>query len=313
MSADVGTDVAVQLARSEATRLAHAFCAHLGRSHGMRVLSIKGPAAEHHRLRAPRVAADADVWVEPGGFDRFCALLGDAGWRERVARSTPWILDIHSATYIHESWPCDIDVHRAFPGMFESAGGFDALWAARDTLRIAGVDVCIPSRAGSVLIAGLHAQRNMTVARHVREWDEVLAVLERGMAPREREEFVKTATRGRALWVMRDAMRRVGQDLFVDVTPDEQEVWLANSRYGADGGTVGWLRSLRGQTFSARVRIIARAVWVRRDDIPRSSLSRPTRREAWRYQRDRWWRGAKALRRVVVDRVRGAERASHDD
>jgi hypothetical protein len=156
---------AVPLRLPEATLLAHALGARVAAQVSTRVLSIKGPAADHHALREPRLSVDADLLVDPREYETFCAALEAHGWHERVARSTPTILEPHSRTYIHPQWPCDIDVHERFPGFFaEPADVFDELWTRREALYVGGVALMIPSLVPTMMIGALHSLRNMSVA-----------------------------------------------------------------------------------------------------------------------------------------------------
>ncbi|HTN56253.1 MAG TPA: hypothetical protein VLZ82_08705, partial [Microbacterium sp.] len=65
---------------TEANELAHALLARIGQDHGIRTLSIKGVVADRYQLRRPRVAADADVIVDPARFDEFCRALSQHRW-----------------------------------------------------------------------------------------------------------------------------------------------------------------------------------------------------------------------------------------
>lgn len=290
-----------------ATTLAHALCASVGDRNGVRVLSIKGPYAERHGLRPARTAADADVLVEPVGFDRFCAALEGVGWKERVARETPTFIAVHSRTYIHDSWPCDIDVHRWFPGFFADPQiVFDELWEGRGASPIGEITVQFPSRAGTAAIAALHALRNMTIARHQQEWTWVRDALRDDFDDGERKEFVTLVTNGRAQWVLREQLRAL-TDVVVqdDLSDDERRAWQAHLDFAADGGAASWWMALKRQPLTGWPRFLFRAAWVPRAEIPRNDASTlPTRGQAWSYQVSRWGRGVSA----TLKYVRGADR-----
>ena len=285
------------LTLGQATEIAHALSASLGESLRARVLTIKGPAAQHHGLRPARIAADADILVEPARFDDLCVALESHGWRERVARETPALLDAHSRTYIHDAWSCDIDVHRWFPGFFGDPGTvFDELWRSRCAILIGSVPVMIPSRAATAVIAAMHALRNISVPRHAQEWEWVRTALREDFSEQERQEFIALTTIGRARWVLREQLRDItGLEPEDDLTTEQRRAWQAHIDFAADGGAAGWWIALRRKPLLARPMFLARAVWVPRAAIPRNDESvLPTHREAWAYQAARWGRGVSA-------------------
>lgn len=286
-----------RLRLADATLLAHALGAMIAAELSVRVLSVKGPAADHHALRAPRVSADADLLVDPAGFDAFCAALEGRGWHERVARATPSILEPHSRTYIHPDWPCDIDLHERFPGFFAPPEAvFEELWARRQALTLGHATVSIPSLPASAAIGALHALRNMSDTRHRNEWDAVLTALNSRFTHAQRVDFLRLAEAGRACWVLREAIEGMGfGSVEKDLGPDEIEMWTLNMRFGADGGAVGWIKALRQGSMSERVVVLIRAVWVPSALIPRNEGARRlSTAEVLRYQVDRWRRGLRA-------------------
>jgi hypothetical protein len=303
------TEVALHAA--EATALAHAMTAYIARDAGIRLLSIKGPVADHYRLRAPRVPADSDVWVEPGRFAEMCERLEARGWHLRVGRETPALLPQHSRTFIHGSWPCDIDLHWMFPGFFaDPEAAFDAVWETRSAIRVAHTEVAVPSLAGSAVIGMLHALRNTQDPRHREERDLLATMLVERFSDDDRAEFYRIARGGGAVWVLRDviAEARLG-DVVSDASEDEKHRWTLFQAYVEDGSAVSWWVQLRSAPLSQKGRLLARALWVPRVDVPRNDPSvLPTRTEAWRYQRLRWGRGGRALVRYFR-RERDRDRA----
>lgn len=299
--------VTSSLGLGHATTLAHALCGAIGDRHDIRVLSIKGPFAEYHGLRPARTAADADVLVAPSDFDAFCVAIEAAGWKERVARETPTLIAAHSRTYIHESWPCDIDVHLWFPGFFaDPSVVFDELWKRRRAIPIGEVTVLFPGRPGAAAIAAMHALRNMTVVRHRAEWAWVRDALRDDFSETDRRDFLDLVTKGRAQWVLRDQLRDItGVEPENDLTAEEQRAWQAHRAFAADGGAASWWIALRRQPFSEWPAFLLRAAWVPRAEIPRNDASvLPSRGQAWSYQVARWGRGFTATLRYV----RGADR-----
>lgn len=283
---------------TEANELAHALLARIGRDTGIRTLSIKGVVADRYRLRRPRVAADADVIVDPARFDEFCAALSEHGWHLRVEREVPSLLGPHSVTFIRDDWPNDIDAHVRFPGFFaDDQIVFDRLWRTRAEMRVAHVAVAVPSRGASAVIAALHAVRYSRSARHAAELQKVARLLTDEFAEQDRVEFVDVARVGRAQWVLRELFERIGEPYEVDVDAQRQKLWNTNRATVEDGAAVSWLTQLRSTPWHRKPAVLGRALWISRADIPRNDPNRlPTVREAWAHRILRWKRGAIALR-----------------
>lgn len=306
INAKTASSSIVPLTPIVATRLAHAFVSRLAASADLRVLSIKGPVAEHYDLRAARVSADADVWVEPGGFDQLCLALESRGWHKRVGRTMPSLLPPHASTYIHDDWPCDLDVHRTFSGFFADAQtSFEAIWATRSTMAIAGCAVAVPSRAASAVIGLLHAERNPGARRSEEEGQRVRDVVVDDFSNAERAEFYQVAREAGAVWVLREFISRAGLgEVIKDLSPEEERAWALHVTFAADGSSVGWWEQLRHARWSAKPGLLARALWVRRADIPRNNYEEiPSRRDARRYQVQRWRKGLSAMKRFASRRT----------
>jgi hypothetical protein len=300
----------VVLRTDEATALAHALMAQIARDAGIRLLAIKGPVANHYGLRRPRVSSDADVLVEPERHEDLCRLLEARGWHLRVGRDTPALLPQHSLTFIHGSWPCDVDVHRMFPGFFaEPDVVFDALWNSRATMPVAHIEMYAPSRAGAAVIGMLHAVRNPQLVRHREEAGHIQGVLRNEFTAAERSEFYRVAREGGAVWVLRDVIseERLG-DVVADLTDDEKRRWSLFQAYVEDGSAVSWWIHLKESPWQDRIMQLGRALWVPRADVPRNDPAvLPTRAEAWRYQHLRWGRGMRALVRYFRTQHRRAQ------
>jgi len=282
---------------NEANALAHALLARIGRDNGIRTLSIKGLVADHHGLRKPRVAADADVIVEPGRFDEFCRLLTAHGWHLRVEREVPSLLGPHSVTFIRDDWPNDIDAHVRFPGFFADDGTvFERLWQTRAFMEAAHNEITVPSRGASAVIAALHAVRYTKSVRHAGELEQIAHLLTEEFTDAEREEFVDVARAGHAQWVLRELFDLIDQPYEVDANPRQQELWDTNRATVEDGAAVSWLSMLKAAPLHRKPAVLFRALWISRVDIPRNDANRmPTLGEAWAHRMLRWRRGAIAL------------------
>lgn len=69
-------------------------------------------------------------------------------------------MPLHSATFRHRLWPCEVDVHHYFPGFLAPADVvFEALWDRRDLTLIAGCDVACVDRVAHAGLAALHYLR----------------------------------------------------------------------------------------------------------------------------------------------------------
>jgi len=154
----------------EGVELGYAVVARIADDLGARALAIKGRVVEAQGLRAPRASADADLLVEPTRRDDVVAALVELGWRKVPAAPIPSPFGSHSVTLTHPQWPCELDIHDHFPGFLaDPADVFDALWAERTDVTVAGVAVPATGLHGSALVMGLHALRTPNDPRNGRE------------------------------------------------------------------------------------------------------------------------------------------------
>ncbi|MDR6867264.1 hypothetical protein J2Y69_001865 [Microbacterium resistens] len=282
---------------TEANELTHAYLAVVSQRSGIRALSIKGLVSDRYELREPRIAADADVLVDPRRFDEFCELLKAGGWRPRLERDVPSLMEQHSVTLIREGWPNDIDVHVYFPGFFaDRAATFDRLWETRASMEVAHVDIAVPSRAGAAVIGALHSLRYTRSIRHSSELERIVDIVANDFDDADREDFLGIARAGAAQWVLGEVLERIGVPVVVDIDAHQQRLWATNRKTIEDGAAVSWLAAFRGAPLHRKPALLFRALWISRDDIPRNDpLHRPTVAEAWAHRRLRWRRGAIAL------------------
>ena len=149
----------------------------MARSHGLRVLVIKGSSLNHHRLRERTSHADVDVLVAPDDVEPFLKAMGDIGWRARMGKYNDYPVRNHSVTLIHDRWPADLDVHRVFPGFLRDAGEvFDQLWSRRVEIESANQPVDITDFSGSALVLALHSARSK--AENPRHADELARLIQ---------------------------------------------------------------------------------------------------------------------------------------
>ncbi|ODT43124.1 MAG: hypothetical protein BGO45_03720 [Microbacterium sp. 71-36] len=253
--------------------LAHAWTSWLLEQEGIRALFIKGPGLAHHGLRQPRVSSDVDVLVAPAQADRFVEALRRNGWAERKERSERAIYVSHSVTLVHESWPCDIDVHHTFPGFLaDPQETFDTLWARRVALPLARREVPVPDRLGSLLIASLHALRSRsTDPRHRRELDYLLTRV--SLSEQERLDLAALAIStgcDRTLRTVLTALDVPGPADPADSRGDAVALreWELRVAAGASTGYM-WLTMLRRQHGLSALRTARSAIWPSRAELSR--------------------------------------------
>lgn len=285
---------------ADGIELAYGLVAHVARSHGIRALMIKGPMAAEYGLRAPRPIADADVLVEPDAFEELYGLMLARGWHPRVARDSPRFIALHSRTLIHDSWPCDIDMHMYFPGFFaDPERVFDVLWKDRRVRGQGAASLVIPSKAGMAAIVALHALRSPAEERSKGDIKSVVQALRGKFSAAERAEFTKLARRCRASWVLREMIIAAELDPPEDdALPEEKSVWERNQMSSPDKSAALWLDAVLSNPLLHIPKAALNAIWVPRNEIPRNDESRtPGVGEALIFQVARWRRGIVALRR----------------
>lgn len=152
----------LRLTLAEGVTLAHVLVDRIAREANVRTLLIKGPILELQGLREPRQSSDVDVWCDPAAFDSMRAALEERGWQAfNEHPATPQILRSHALTFIHERWPCNLDLHHWFPGFYaDPQHVFDVLWSRRSHETIAHQPVTCTDRWGSAMVGGLHLLRS---------------------------------------------------------------------------------------------------------------------------------------------------------
>lgn len=161
---------------------------------GARCLLIKGSTLDWHGLRPPRVPADVDVLVAPGDVEAFIAQLEEWGWHTRLSLFPGPQSPRHAVTLIHDEWPCDIDIHRRFPGFLrDPANVFDVLWKRRELMPVASASVSITDKTSSILIMALHDIRSTEQnPRHAQELHRILE-LNAALSTVERNDLAMVA------------------------------------------------------------------------------------------------------------------------
>lgn len=212
----------VEFTLDEGIELAYGLVAREAALLGIRILAVKGPVLQRQGIGGRRVSADADVLVD-GAAGELAERLTVLGWERRPISTVLRVYPDHSIELFHRSWPCDIDLHLFYPGLFASpAEAFEALSAEKSTVTLAGQPVDAPSPAGHLVVLAAHALRT----RSGRGESDLALVLEKLRGDeRTREEFDRIASRAKSRYVLRDVLAAVGCDNRSDLSRAEEEAW----------------------------------------------------------------------------------------
>jgi hypothetical protein len=255
-----------QLRLEDAVAVGWPWVHHLAAANNIRALLIKGVGLEYHRLREPRVSNDIDVLVEPARFDDFVAAVERAGWRERRGTLAGAVFTTHSRTFVHTDWPCDLDIHRFFPGFLaEPATVFDELWRRRETMAVAHQDCPVPDRASSMLILALHSLRGTSIPRHRNELAHLTATVR--LTGAEADDLAALAHATGSGETLHDVMHHLGVNVATHGTPSrELRQWRARVSSGSSAGYF-WLTHVHQARGTDRLRLIAHGIWPSRADL----------------------------------------------
>jgi glycosyltransferase involved in cell wall biosynthesis len=144
----------------EAVPLAHAAVARVAADHDVRVLFFKGPVAALQGLRPERDSQDVDALVDPARLPVLTAALGELGWLDEQAFGTPTAAT-YSRTLRHAAWPCELDLHTSFPGLYAAGQEvFERLWARRESVEVAAVELPCPDPQAHALLLALNTLRD---------------------------------------------------------------------------------------------------------------------------------------------------------
>ncbi|NNG39271.1 glycosyltransferase [Flexivirga sp. ID2601S] len=282
------SEATTRLGVTDAVLLAHAMAARLAHQNEIRVLFVKGPLAARQGVRDRLASGDADVLVEPNSYKQFLGLLMDKGWRERPAREAPRFFNLHSTSLFHPQWPCDIDVHHEYPGLFAPIEQtFDVLWSRRDNHLIGGVQVPTPRAIDMAVIVAAHSGRNSADPRSAAELSQVAAYAR--ACPERIDELLSAAVEFRAVSALSPLWSRLEiESPEPDLTPAEAEAWTLLTRGPANSTAFHWLVAFRRASLTGKLKILmALAIdIVRNPDIgvpPGNNPSRISRlRHGWK-------------------------------
>lgn len=214
----------VALPMADGILLGYALVADILRRNRARGLFIKGPALVALGIAKKRVSTDVDVLTAPGDFEFLISELESRGWEARPTSYAPRFFPIHSVSLFHPNWPCDIDVHRHYPGVFvDPAIAFERLWDERATVQVGGNSLFAAGPVGMSLVVALHAARDPERPRSATDVQAVARFLQdRGLAA----EFVSLAHDLRAAGPLVHVERLLEVDFGAHTNTDaELEAW----------------------------------------------------------------------------------------
>lgn len=259
-------------------------------------------------VRPPRPSSDVDVLCEPMGVKRLGMALQSCGWRRRTPESftkgfehaSAYMFE-HSVHYIHDEWPCDLDIHFNFPGFLApDEVVFEELWARRITVTIANMSVPAADPLGQAAVIGLHALRDAR-ASHERDLEHLLRVL-RALPQADQAVMSQLA----AVTGASETLRPVLQSAGILVQPSAWAESEALRRWGARTENAGtytttWILELRATPWRRKPLVVWRAVFLPKDVLMSSHVGQtPHWRNVTRFRVKRWLRAARHLRRGVA-------------
>ncbi|NYF12741.1 hypothetical protein HDC34_001035 [Pseudoclavibacter sp. JAI123] len=304
--AEASSDAAtIAFSVSDGVALSTALAQHVARDQGIRMLVIKGPISADLGLRTRRYSTDVDIIVEPTRAKDFIEALAVYGWTPRPWPDFPKLLEQHSRTLIHESWPNDIDVHHYWPGFLGNPqSAFDRLWLHRIQVNVAGHPIDTPDIAGSALVLALHSLREegqvSDDSRQMTEYTELVEALKRMQGTDSEYIAGARTTASLSEQILQDAVgtdstqtaRRFLIDLGHDVplvpnsaASEPLRLWRLNAK--AEHAMTGWMLKLQRAPLLEKPGIAARAFFPARADLEAID---PDLRNGAISLRQAWWR-----------------------
>ncbi|CAM5491012.1 nucleotidyltransferase family protein [Leifsonia shinshuensis] len=277
------------------TLLLSAAVARLAALDGIRLLVIKGIAADEYELRPAHVSSDVDVLVAEDDHRRLTAALEARGWRRRAHDPDTDTFPVHSASMYHPEWAADIDVHFRYPGLEAAGDLFELIWAQRTVMWCGDQPVRIPGLVDAILIGAVHAIRSRFSQRHR---DELRFLVAR-CARMDVATLLERAERLGALATARPFLEQL-KPYEADFAWGEASLeWRLRTQFPEASERRALL--LRRASPRERLSKLRLALFP-----PPSAFLKETTASrlgpvelAWRYLR-RWFRGARALPRVLA-------------
>lgn len=291
---------------SEAVPLAHALVARLAELEGVRILFIKGPTAVALGARPPRSSTDVDVLCESGGLEKLGPALERCGWRRRVPVSltarfehaSKYMFE-HSVHYIHDEWPCDLDIHFNFPGFLAPDDEvFEELWRRHTTVEVANWPVPCADLLGQAAVVALHALRDPQFSHTAADLQFVKQSL-RSHGPLAAVDMAALAAATGSAETLRPLLDALKAPLAPSPWSDPELLrrWQVRTQH-AGAYTTSWLIELRHTRWLQRPQLVYRALFLRAEELYSVNVGMPrTRRNTLRLHTERWLRAARYLPR----------------
>ena len=291
---------------SEAVPLAHALVARLAELEGVRILFIKGPTAVALGARPPRPSSDVDVLCEPDGREKLGPALERCGWRKRLAESSVHELKHaskylfeHSVHYVHDEWPCDVDIHFNFPGFLAPDDVvFEELWRRHTSVEVAHWPVPCADLLGQAAIVALHALRDPQFA-HTSPDVRFVAQSLRSGGGQTASELADLAAATGSTETLRPLLTDLGIPTVANPWSDPELLrrWQVRTQH-AGAYTTSWLIELRHTPWRNRPQLVRRALFLPADELYSVNLGMPrTRRNTLHLHAERWGRALRYLPR----------------
>jgi glycosyltransferase involved in cell wall biosynthesis len=297
-----------ELALAEAVPLAYTLVNRVATDVGVRLLFIKGPVAQQQGLRREHTSVDVDVMVDPSQRDSLAAALSKLGWVDENPHTSPRVLALHSWTYRHPRWPCELDVHDRFPGFFtDPQVVFESLWARRIEAPVAAQGVPAPDEAGHTLILALHALRDPHRAFHRAALDDLVSRAQTRFDSQGLEDLARLADALGAADTAGPFLSRLGAPpVGVGTTSDEDiRSWHLRTIAG-DTTAVSWVEQLRRLPLRSRPAFLWYAAMLSEHELRLADPTLPEGRSAVLRARVRRLRRGLAAVPSAVAAVRAA-------
>ena len=259
--------IATSLPLGAATELAHALATRVAETNLIRVVFIKGPIANEHQLREAKESGDVDIMVDPSRIDDYIRLLTQAGWRERPTSFAQRRFASHSRSFLHPSWPCDIDVHLTFPGFLAAPQDcFEALWARHVSMTVASRPIPAADLLSSILVSALHGLRSPESEAHRVELQTLVARCEGRLHEQELRELTALAMELGAVEPARPFLELIGVEMPSTPAPAQALAqWRLQSHQANRSGS--WLAEIHAAPLRSKPGLVLRALFPSRSDL----------------------------------------------
>ncbi|WP_346029582.1 PqqD family protein [Dermacoccus barathri] len=201
------------------------------------------------------------MFVEPDLLEAFEHQLEAWNWRRRTESFAQHLFQTHSHTFLHPSWPCDIDVHVGFPGMFGSAQEiFEGLHAHTQDYSVGGVLVRGVDLEGSLLVEILHGLRSPGSQRHAQDLRRATAVLADALTDDSfRDSFRKLVRDVGATTAISGVLKPLGVE-WTDESINWREYWRWVGQSAGANRALSWLVAIVQADSYPRWKLIKEAI-----------------------------------------------------